>query len=67
MEFIAEIDCTVPVPTSPQELDQAIQRYKNSDLTGTDLFCHWQAIRAGALNQRFPEPESDRIQGEESY
>ncbi|NJN88500.1 MAG: hypothetical protein HC881_22200 [Leptolyngbyaceae cyanobacterium SL_7_1] len=66
-EFISDIDCTVPVPASVQELEQAIWHYKNTDLSGDDLFCQWQAIRTGALSQRFPEPEGDRVGGEDSY
>lgn len=67
MELSSEIECTAPIPATTQELEQAIWYYKNTDLAGVDLFCQWQAIRTGALAHRFPEPEGDRVVGEDSY
>lgn len=58
---------TVPVPKTPQELERAIQRYRNSDLRGRDLFCHWQAIRLAALAQAATDVVGDQIPGEDSY
>ena len=58
-----------PAPQTPQELEQAIQRYRNSDLSdfsNSDLFNQWLAIRTAALEQRTPDIE-DRVPGEDSY
>lgn len=62
-----EISCNVPIPTTPQELEQAIQRYKTEDLHGTDLFCQWQAIRMAAIAQTTADPIWDAVAGEDSY
>ncbi|UBF23591.1 hypothetical protein K9N68_17565 [Kovacikia minuta CCNUW1] len=62
-----EISCAVPIPQTSQELDQAIRRYRASDLNEFDLFCQWQAIRVAALAQNISEVEGDRVPGEDSY
>jgi len=62
-----EVACTVPVPQTSAELEQAIRRYQASDLDGLDLFCQWQAIRDASLNQTKPERDGDRVPGEDSY
>lgn len=62
-----ELTCNVPIPSNPQELEQAIQQYLSSPLSGTELFCQWQAIRDACLNQETPEPENDKVPGEHSY
>lgn len=59
--------CTVPVPQTMQELDQAVQRYRASDSSGMELFCQWQAICEAALSQEFAEPQNDQVIGEDSY
>lgn len=59
--------CTIPVPQTPQELEQAIQRYRESDLVGFDLFCQWEAIREVSLQQANDEPETDGVAIEHSY
>jgi hypothetical protein len=59
--------CTNPIPRTTQELEQAIRRFKSSDLSGTELFCQWQAIRTAALNLKPSEPQSDQVAGEDSY
>jgi hypothetical protein len=56
----------VSIPKTPQELEQAIQRYRSSDLSGNELFNQWQAIRTAALELRTAE-RSDRVPGEDSY
>jgi hypothetical protein len=66
-ESMVEFECNVPIPSTPQELEQAIRRYKSVDLSGNELFCYWQAIRNAALEQTAPEPDSDRIAGDDSY
>lgn len=62
-----ELICNVPVPKTLQELEQAIARYKASDLSGAELLCQWQAIRDAALNQKLSESEDDKVPGEQSY
>ena len=62
-EFVSQ----VPVPTSSQELDQAIQRYRSTDLSGSDLYRLWQAIRDLSLEQVGFELAGDRVPGEHSY
>jgi hypothetical protein len=62
-----EYVCQIPVPSTPQALDQAIQRYKDSDLSGLDLFCQWQAIRDASLEKNLSQAESDQVSGEDSY
>jgi hypothetical protein len=64
---MAELTCNVPTPKTPQELEQAIKRYKLSSLSGYELFCQWQAIRDAALEQMTPEAEPHLIAGEDSY
>jgi hypothetical protein len=59
--------CTVPIPQTAQELERAVQRYKESEVSGDELFCQWQAIRTAALKLRGSEPMGDRIAGEDSY
>jgi hypothetical protein len=54
------------IPKTPQELEQAIQRYRSSDLSGTELFNQWLAIRTAALELRTTE-RGDRVPGEDSY
>jgi hypothetical protein len=62
-----ELICTVPIPQTQQELEQAIKRYKASDSDSYELFCQWQAIRQASLTQQLPELEGDRVPGEDSY
>lgn len=69
---MADVVCQIPVPQTQQELDQAVQTYLNADLSGLDLFCHWQAIREAAIAQSgSPSPaevaEVVAIAGEDSY
>lgn len=62
-EFIA----TVPTLNTPQEVEKAVELYKNSDLSGFELIKLWQAIRDAALNQIFPDCDGDNVPGEQSY
>jgi hypothetical protein len=69
-KFMVEAVCTIPIPQTAQELKLAIDRYKNSDLSGNELFCQWQAIRTAALALPVELPLSksdDSIAGEDSY
>lgn len=64
---MSELVCNVPLPHTLQELEQAVQVYKTSDLQGDELLCQWQAIRDASLNQQFSESSSDKVAGEDSY
>jgi hypothetical protein len=55
------------IPQTMQELERAVQDYKNSDLKGLDLYRHWQAIREAALALRLPDLQGDQVNGEDSY
>lgn len=57
----------VPMLHTPQDVERAIRNYRASDVKGWELICQWQAIRDASLNQDSPEPENDRVIGEESY
>jgi hypothetical protein len=69
---MADFVCQIPVPQTQQELDQAVQTYLNANLSGLDLFCHWQAIREAAIAQSGSSnaavaAEAAKIAGEDSY
>jgi hypothetical protein len=60
--------CTLPIPKTQEDLEQAIQRYRSSDLQGDDLFCLWDAIRTASLQQTTPESRQDQlVPGDDSY
>jgi hypothetical protein len=58
---------TVPVLKTPEEVEQAIARYKASDLNDMDLIYLWQAIRDASLNQNDDLADKDNVPGEDSY
>jgi hypothetical protein len=62
-----ELICNIRVPRNPQELEQAVQQYKNSDLTGDELLCYWQAIRDASLSQGVANADGDKVPGQDSY
>ena len=62
-----ELTCQVPVPRTSEELEAAIQYYRNTDLHGLELFCQWQAICEASLQQEFAEPSADAVSGKDSY
>ncbi|GAB4131522.1 MAG: hypothetical protein Fur0046_00590 [Cyanobacteria bacterium J069] len=71
---MADFVCKIPVPQTQQELDRAVHDYLNTNLSGLDLFCHWQAIREAAIAQSIsslgnPAGDADtaNIAGEDSY
>lgn len=59
-------DMAIPVFKTAQELEQAIQRYRASDWSGTSLFTLWEAIRTASIEQASPGAD-DRVPGEDSY
>ncbi|NJR38196.1 MAG: hypothetical protein HC781_04275 [Leptolyngbyaceae cyanobacterium CSU_1_4] len=66
---MADQTSSASIPTTPQELEQALQRYRNSDLSdfnNPELFNQWLAIRTAALEQKVPDIE-DQVPGEDSY
>lgn len=64
---MSELTCDITVPSTLQEVEQAVQKYITDELSGTELLCLWQAIRDASLSQVFPEPESDKVSCEPSY
>ena len=57
----------VSIPQTSQELDRAIDRYRDSDQWDNDLFSQWQAIRDAALLDKVIERLGDQVPGEDSY
>lgn len=64
---MSEFSCNVSTPKTTQELEQAIRRYRSSDLSGFELFCHWQAIRDAAIALTPKEIDRHVVAGEDSY
>lgn len=64
---MSELNYTVPILKTPEEVEQAIQRYKASDLSGSELLIQWQAIRDASLNQVFSAADGDKVPGQDSY
>lgn len=70
MANVAKPSEAIQIPQTPQELEQAIQRYKASDLRGSELFGQWEAIRLAALAQAThdsTDSKPDPVPGEDSY
>lgn len=55
------------VPTTPAELDQAINRYRATDPSDNNLYSLWEAIRSAALQQTGVEMPNDQVSGEASF
>jgi len=64
---MSEVTCAVPIPKTPQELEQALQHYRDTDLKGVELYCELQAICEATQTQDFSEPDSDQVSGADSY
>ncbi|HAZ44718.1 MAG TPA: hypothetical protein DDW76_30835 [Cyanobacteria bacterium UBA11369] len=62
-----ELLTKVPVLKTPEEVEDAIARYKSSDLNDMDLIYLWQAIRDAALNQNDDKADTDNVPGQDSY
>ena len=62
-----DVQSTVPVLKTPQELDRAVRSYQVSDLKEGELFRQWLAIRNASLEQARVELTSDRVPGDDSY
>ena len=62
---MAELICMVPVPTTLQELDEAVRQFQISDSDG-DLYCRWQALRDASLDQLAVDDKSP-VAGGDSY
>ncbi|HAX79876.1 MAG TPA: hypothetical protein DCY88_29585 [Cyanobacteria bacterium UBA11372] len=62
-----ELLTQVPVLKTPEEVEDAIARYKSSDLNDMDLIYLWQAIRDAALNQNKDNADTDNVPGQDSY
>jgi hypothetical protein len=64
---MAELTCAVPVPTTLQELDEAVKKFQVSELDGSELYCQWQAIRDASLAQLTIENDKNLVAGGDSY
>ena len=66
---MADLICKVPIPTTVQELDEAVRQFQVSDLDGSDLYCQWQAIRDASLEQLTIETDKNKnpVAGGDSY
>lgn len=62
-----ELLTQVPVLKTPEEVEDAIARYKSSDLNDMDLINLWEAIRDASLNQNDDNADTDKVPGEDSY
>ncbi|MBW4694105.1 MAG: hypothetical protein KME27_20365 [Lyngbya sp. HA4199-MV5] len=62
-----ELQGTVPILKTAQELDRAVRLYQASDLKGAELFYQWLAIRNASLEQNGVERAGDRVPGDDSY
>jgi hypothetical protein len=64
---MAELTRAVPVPTTLQELDEAVKKFQVSELDGSELYCQWQAIRDASLAQLTIENDKNLVAGGDSY
>ena len=64
---MSELTYSIPTISTLEELEQAIQRYKASDLSGSELLIQWQAIRDASLNQAMSATDADKVPGQDSY
>ena len=64
---MSELTYSIPILSTLEELEQAIQRYKASDLSGSELLIQWEAIRDASLNQAFSAADADKVPGQDSY
>ena len=64
---MSDLTYTLSTTSTLQELEQAVERYKSSDLSGSELLSLWEAIRDGSLNQFLTQADQDGVPGEESY
>ena len=62
-----DVQSTVPVFKTSQELDRAVRNYQVGDLKGFELFRQWLAIRNASLEQARVEGVPDRVPGDDSY
>jgi hypothetical protein len=62
---MAELTCAVP--TTLQELDEAVKKFQVSELDGSELYCQWQAIRDASLAQLTIETDKNLVAGGDSY
>lgn len=58
---------TVPTLATIKDVDQAVKRYKNSDLSDKELISLWQAIHDASLELASTQLDTDEVPGEDSY
>ena len=56
---------SVAVPTTIQEVAEAVRVFKSQDWSNDELYERWQAIRSATLD--LSNSESDRVSGGDSY
>lgn len=64
---MSELTYTVPLLSTQEELELAIQCYKTSDLSGLELLMQWQAIRDACLDPSSSDSDGDKVPGQDSY
>ncbi|WP_416672575.1 hypothetical protein [Egbenema bharatensis] len=57
------MELNIPTLKTPQELEQAIQRYRAGEWNGNTLFALWEAIRNSALARPTLIQSKIRFQG----
>ncbi|MEB3827445.1 hypothetical protein [Phormidium sp. CCY1219] len=59
---------TTPTLTTLKDVDKAVNRYKTSEMSESELLSLWQAIRDASLNLEFStSTPDDEVPGEDSY
>ena len=56
---------SVAVPTTIQEVSEAVRVFKSQDWSNDELYERWQAIRSATLD--LSNLELDRVSGGDSY
>ncbi len=64
---MTSFDSVPKVPSTQQELDNLIQRYRAADPKDGNLYRIWEVIRTAALQQKGKEIPNDHVSGESSY
>ena len=57
--------CAVAIPTTIQEVTEAVRVFKSQDWSSDELYERWQAIRSATLD--LSNLELDRVSGGDSY
>lgn len=63
--FMMDAMNSIALPSTPQELDEAVRIFKANDWNEDELFQRWEAIRQAALN--LSGVVMDSVSGGDSY